>query len=96
MLYIKDLEKVAGGIHVVHGICRTSRMRKWQEDVVMAMGSLEGLRVLRMIVEDCFVYKVSAGSLITKIKEMGVHEPGKCYKGGCTWCGRKSNALGTP
>ncbi|CAL2274557.1 unnamed protein product [Prunus armeniaca] len=86
MLYIKDFEdgEVAGGILVV------------DEDVVVATGSLEGLRVLRMIVEDCFVYKVSAGSLITKIKEMGVHNPGKCYKGGCTWCWCKSNALGTP
>lgn len=27
---MQDLEKVAGGIHVVHGICRTLRMRKWQ------------------------------------------------------------------
>lgn len=34
-------------------------------------GSFNGLRIVRMVVEDCFVYKVSAESLIARVTKEG-------------------------
>ncbi|XP_068343055.1 KRR1 small subunit processome component-like [Pyrus communis] len=60
--YLKALQELTSCFVVVH------------DDVVFAKGSFNGLRIVRMVVEDCFVYKVSAESLIARVtKEGGLH-----------------------
>ncbi|KAM1061930.1 hypothetical protein ACFX14_026228 [Malus domestica] len=59
--YLKALQELTSCFVVVH------------DDVVFAKGSFNGLRIVRMVVEDCFVYKVSAESLIARVTKEGLH-----------------------
>ncbi|KAM1478964.1 hypothetical protein ACFX2I_026323 [Malus domestica] len=59
--FLKDLQELTGCSIVVCG------------HDVLATGSFNGLRIVRMIVEDCFVYRVAAEYLINRVKEAGVH-----------------------
>ncbi|KAM1046968.1 hypothetical protein TB2_025921 [Malus domestica] len=59
--YLKALQELTSCFVVVH------------DDVVFAKGSFNGLRIVRMVVEDCFVYKVSSESLIARVPKEGLH-----------------------
>ncbi|XP_070666527.1 uncharacterized protein [Malus domestica] len=59
--YLKALQELTSCFVVVH------------DDVVFAKGSFNGLRIVRMVVEDCFVYKVSSESLIARVTKEGLH-----------------------
>ncbi|CAN6699454.1 unnamed protein product [Malus baccata var. baccata] len=60
-IYIKALRELTGCFIVVN----------WKTETVVATGSFEGLRLVRIVVEDCIYYKVHAGHLIDKIRTRG-------------------------
>ncbi|XP_050118270.1 KRR1 small subunit processome component-like isoform X1 [Malus sylvestris] len=60
-IYIKPLEELTGCFVIVN----------WNTDTVIARGLFEGLKLVRMIVEECIVCKIPAVDIISKIRTRG-------------------------
>ncbi|XP_070666489.1 KRR1 small subunit processome component-like [Malus domestica] len=60
-IYIKPLEELTGCFVIVN----------WNTDTVIATGLFEGLKLVRMIVEECIVCKIPAVDIINKIRTRG-------------------------